>query len=224
MERDFVFNVVIIAIILVLSIPFCFAQEKSSEPIIQKALQISENITKTIAQNPEQIVDIFINIAYDPSLQIRDELDASELGLKKSEIEKEIQEAAARGISGDSQEYQALFQKLDKAELAYRQELARRLEAAYKPSQEEISNLVISLGGEVTSRYTFTNLLAVKIKAGQIPEIAKSPLVATIFEVKSYYSQSEIPEKDFSKLVIVSLIFLIIVVIFLIILYRKFKK
>lgn len=224
MERDFVFNVVIIAIILVLSIPFCFAQEKSSEPIIQKALQISENITKTIAQNPEQIVDIFINIAYDPSLQIRDELDASELGIHKREIEKELQETAATGVSGDSQEFQALSQELDKAELAYRQELARRLKKAYKPSQEEISNLVISLGGEVTSRYTFTNLLAVKIKAGQIPEIAKSPLVATIFEVTSYYSQLEIPEKDFSKLVIVSLIFLIIVVIFLIILYRKFKK
>jgi hypothetical protein len=109
-------------------------------------------------------------------------VDASEIGVRKRELETRLQELAATGVRGDSPEWIALSEEYENASDEWTREFSNQLDAAYKPAQDGVSNLVESLGGEVTYRYTISNLLAVRIEAQQIPKLFNSNLVGHVYE------------------------------------------
>ena len=203
------FAVIIFIFVVVLAgqftAPISFAQEDKkplTPPVIQETPRgISPELQKVIVESPTSTIGVFIHLSYDLALQIRDKMDASGMRLRIKELEKQIQEAASSSVRGDSPEYLALFKELDDAELAWRQEFAKRLEAGYKPAQDGVSLLVESLGGEVTYRYTVFNLLAARIEARQIPELIKSPLVWSVSDVQVFEALgTAAPKSDEAKL------------------------
>lgn len=160
-----------------------FAQESKpiSGPVPQLQLpRLDPKLQDIITKAPTSTVSIIIVLSYDVSLQTKDKIDASELGDRIRELQKAIQEMASSGVRGDFPEYVALLEEFNEAETARNKELTSRLDAANKPGQDGISDLIESLGGEVIYKYTVPNSLAARIEAQQIPKLLESPLVGRI--------------------------------------------
>lgn len=74
----------------------------------------------------------------------------------------------------------ALAQQLDDLDRASRQEIAQRLGAAVRPSQEALGLRIAALGGQVTARVSVRNVLGLRLPAGAMGALAQDPLVARI--------------------------------------------
>ncbi len=72
----------------------------------------------------------------------------------------------------------ALSGQLDELDRAARAEIAQRLEAAVRPSQDALAAEIAALGGVVTTRASAVNMVGASVPAGQAAALSKSALVA----------------------------------------------
>lgn len=150
----------------------------SPEPIPK----ISPVLQDIIDNDPNQTVNIFIALSFNSGYEIKQKVDASEIGVRKRELQIRLQEMSATDVRGDSPEHMALEEEYENVSDEWTREFSSQLDEAYKPAQDQVSNLVESLGGEVIYRYTISNLLAVRIRAQQIPDLFNSNLVGYVYE------------------------------------------